>query len=499
MTVNRKEMGDWQTPLCFAELCCNTIRNRFGFVPSYVLEPTCGQGNFIEAALQEFPDASILGLEINPNYVSECSDRFAGHTNIEIRRADYLRDGSVLGIPKKEATLILGNPPWVTNSELSSLDSANLPSKHNFKGLRGIDAMTGESNFDICEWIILHSLEICYGGDDMLAMLCKTSVARNICIFLAKSHQGVGCTILNFDSKKVFGISAAACLLICDFRQKLFSVAQGELQGDENLTTLVFNGKTLQEELPEHLKGLHGKSQLEWRQGVKHDCSLCMELKCLPNGLYNKLGEQVSVEEDKLYPYVKSSTSRRYVIDGSDMLIPMTQSRIAEDTSHLEISSPRLWNYLESHSDLFESRKSSIYKKAPKFAMFGVGDYSYSQYKVAVSGFYKDPIFSLTSGNRPIMFDDTCYFLAFNREGDAKVCCLLLNTDLIKEFYSKIAFLDSKRPFSKKVLAQLDFSKAIERITLEDLNATAESLNIGFRVSKSDLENFEHLVKKTLF
>ena len=46
--------------------------------------------------------------------------------------------------------LILGNPPWVTNSELSSLNSNNLPKKTNFKELNGLDAITGKGNFDIC-------------------------------------------------------------------------------------------------------------------------------------------------------------------------------------------------------------------------------------------------------------------------------------------------------------------------------------------------------------
>ena len=30
-------------------------------------------------------------------------------------------------------TLVIGNPPWVTNSELGSIDSKNLPNKSNLK------------------------------------------------------------------------------------------------------------------------------------------------------------------------------------------------------------------------------------------------------------------------------------------------------------------------------------------------------------------------------
>ena len=52
----------------------------------------------------------------------------------------------------------------------------------------------------------------------MLAMLCKTSTARRVCVQLQKAKHHASCVMRHFDSKAVFDISAAACLLICDFR-----------------------------------------------------------------------------------------------------------------------------------------------------------------------------------------------------------------------------------------------------------------------------------------
>ena len=46
-----------------------------------------------------------------------------------------------------EEILVIGNPPWVTNSKLSSLNSTNLPIKSNFKNHSGLDAMTGKGKF----------------------------------------------------------------------------------------------------------------------------------------------------------------------------------------------------------------------------------------------------------------------------------------------------------------------------------------------------------------
>lgn len=68
---------------------------------------------------------------------------------------------------------VIGNPPWVTNSELGQLGSQNLPEKTNFQGLRGFDARTGKSNFDIAEWMLMRLVEA-LPSEGVLAVLCKT-------------------------------------------------------------------------------------------------------------------------------------------------------------------------------------------------------------------------------------------------------------------------------------------------------------------------------------
>ena len=81
--------------------------------------------------------------------------------------------------PAKTRILVIGNPPWVTNSDLGQLGSNNLPTKTNFQGLRGFDARTGKSNFDISEWILVRLIEA-LPPDGAIAMLCKTMTARKV-------------------------------------------------------------------------------------------------------------------------------------------------------------------------------------------------------------------------------------------------------------------------------------------------------------------------------
>src|SRR5438105_329350 len=79
--------------------------------------------------------------------------------------------------------LVVGNPPWVTNAELGTLGSNNLPHKKNLKGLRGIEARTGGSNFDIAEYIWLKLIQELASEQPTIALLCKASVARNVLQF----------------------------------------------------------------------------------------------------------------------------------------------------------------------------------------------------------------------------------------------------------------------------------------------------------------------------
>ena len=63
------EFGDFQTPAALAREVCGVLARHLTS-PSSILEPTCGTGGLLLAALEGFPSARrALGLEINPDYV----------------------------------------------------------------------------------------------------------------------------------------------------------------------------------------------------------------------------------------------------------------------------------------------------------------------------------------------------------------------------------------------------------------------------------------------
>jgi hypothetical protein len=205
-------------------------------------------------------------------------------------------------------------------------------------------------------------------------------------------------------------------------------------------------------------KQLAGIERYRWRSGVKHDCSSIMELRQIGTGFQNGLGERVQLETQYLYPMLKSSdiakgsvqTTRRW------MLVP--QSSTGADTGVIEFNAPLVWAYLQRHAHLLDRRGSSIYRKRPRFSIFGVGDYSFAPWKVAISGFYKSLEFRVVGpiDERPTVFDDTVNFIPCETQNEAQLMAELLNSPVAAEFFRAFIFWDAKRPITVDLLRRLD-------------------------------------------
>lgn len=114
-TQCRAEFGDFQTPISLAREVCSLVA-RTGFRPASILEPTCGTGSFLKAALETFPDVRhVLGFEINPQYVTQSRHVLTSafpHTPIKVCQSDFfLTDWLEIIRELPEPILVIGNPP----------------------------------------------------------------------------------------------------------------------------------------------------------------------------------------------------------------------------------------------------------------------------------------------------------------------------------------------------------------------------------------------------
>lgn len=495
----KKEFGDYQTPYLFAETVCNLLRDKLDIKPKVIIEPTSGIGNFLNAALNVFKDVKkVIGIEINGEYCIKAKNDISDN-RVQLIHNNFFTYPLEQHIGE-ETTLFVGNPPWANNSELNF----NLPEKRNFKRLNGTDAITGASNFDICEYIILKLITRSIGKNVSIAMLCKTSVARNVLLELDRNDICVDAVkMYNFNSTKVFGISASACLLYVKMSTSNVKCRECDIYEMDNPE--VIQGKIIFQKgnlshFDKEVTDLEGISVIEWRQGVKHDCAGVMELNKKGDNCYeNKNKEDIELEDLLVFPLIKSSFFKEPVIkDNFRKYVIVTQKKAREETQYIENLAPKTWKYLCDRKEKFDSRKSSIYKGAPAFSMFGVGDYSYADYKVGISGFYKTPLFALLYNEKrveqPVMVDDTSYFLSFDNYSNAYTCMLLLNSPKVQDFLLSISFQDAKRPYTKKVLQRLDINKCIEKITFDELVETEKKLNLPNTITQEMYTAFSNYI-----
>ena len=525
MTLRQRvEFGDWQTPRALVEGVLDTLQREDGRRPACIVEPTCGRGAFLCAAAERWPKARLRGYDINPEYVEAAAAALPRTAKVQVAdffSVDWEKE--LRRLP--EPLLVIGNPPWVTSAALGAIGACNLPRKQNFKKLNGLDARTGKSNFDVSEWMLLRLLAALQGRDATVAMLCKASVARRVIEFAASQSLHVSpIGLWRIDAEAHFSAAVDALLFACRTQRaeaaalasqakRAGAAERGSHKRRAEAVPLERNTKragaawfatgatrAAPASLERHMElagaagewpvfarldaaaaeasigivdgvlasdvrafretqHLAGVCRPEWRSGVKHDCAAVMELSGRNGELVNGFGEVVEIEEALIYPLLKSSdlangrTARKHVI--------VPQTVLGQDTAALRSTAPRAWRYLTKHRAMLDARKSSIYRGQPPFALFGVGDYTFAPWKVAISGLYKRLEFCLVgpADGRPTLVDDTCYFLPFQRAAEARTALRALCSELAHAFFEARIFWDAKRPISKALLQSLDLGK----------------------------------------
>jgi hypothetical protein len=509
----RRELGDFQTPSALVTQILQFL-GPIGERWPRVLEPTCGNGQFIQGVLtQRSLPREIQAIEIQQSHwqaaqvliaATGAADVHVELTCADVFSIDLARD---LRWSTPGPLLVIGNPPWVTNSELGRLASPHRPPRRNVKDLPGLEARTGSANFDVAEAVWLKLIFELADQAPTIALLCKTSVARNVVQFLRRGSLPIAsASIRRIDAARWFHAAVDACL---------FCVTIG--RSDPGLRVPVFG--SLDAERPETIMGIvggklvadcdahahwsfaDGTCPLTWRQGLKHDAAAVMELHrpgrtregeppgeprsvqagpgprppTIGAGRHsrdrdtshwrNKDNEIVDVESEFVYPLVKGADLTRPPGSAIERAVVVTQQRIGQDTTSLAHEAPRLWRYLAAHEAWFKKRRSSIYRGQPPFAIFGIGPYSFAPFKLAIAGFHRSPVFRVLgpAQGRPVMLDDTCYFLPCSTAEEAAVLGAICNDPIALGLIATITLREAKRPVTKALLQRLDLAAIVER------------------------------------
>ena len=503
--IQSREYGDFQTNLGLTKDIITYIltkNNNFEFL----IEPTCGKGNFILSSLNNIKTLKkVVGIEINETYFwitkLKILNYFLDNPKQPKPEIDIFNSSIFNYNLSKLAeetnnfkTLLIGNPPWVTNTELSILNSTNIPIKNNKKKNSGLDAITGKGNFDIGESILNLIFEKFQYHIGCFAFLIKNSVIKNIIYEQKRTNYKLEkLEKLIIDTKKEFDASVDSTLFFGSIgNSERYNCKEFNFYSKRFFKTFGWYKNKFVSSIEDYESAslIEGKSSLEWRSGIKHDCSSVMELTKFNGHYKNNLDEVVIIEENLLYGFLKSSDLKKNKVNSYRKLTIITQKKTGDETSYIKELYPLTYKYLASHSDLLQKRKSSVYKDKPQFSIFGVGEYSFSKYKVAISGLYKTSHFTLINPNesKSIILDDTCYFIGFENLKMAEIAHFILNSELVQNFLKAIIFFDSKRAINKDVLMRIDIYKVFKLSSYELASKNIQNLNFN------DWKCFEELV-----
>jgi hypothetical protein len=468
----KKEFGDFQTPLSLARRVAALIKQDVSHVGT-IVEPTCGVGAFLQATAELFGKSpNYWGFDVNADYVKAAGAALAqiGPPATTVQQRDfYTVNWQEFLCEQSGPLLIIGNLPWITNAGMGVIGGSNLPEKSNFQGHGGFAAKTGKANFDISEWMLMRLLEALQGTRAAIAMLCKTATARKVLRHAWLNGLDAGPSSLHLiDAAAEFGVSVDACLLYTHTgigATESTATVYRTLSFDEPLQTFgLFAGEVVSDiDAFRALRDLDGLEYRKWRSGVKHDAAKVMEFTRDNGSFVNGLGERCELEDDYIFPLLKSSDLANGRLRPTRFVL-LTQRRVTDPTDEIKRSAPKTWRYLLDHAKQLDKRGSSIYIKRARFAVFGVGDYSFAPAKVAISGLYKNLQFQAvgSAGGKPIMVDDTCYFIPCDSKSEAEFFANLLNSETAQRFISALVFTDAKRPVTIDVLKRIDLKKLAE-------------------------------------
>ena len=473
----RKDLGDFQTPPGLVAQVLAALGPTIGGRFPRVLEPTCGRGHFLAGLLgRPDPPREIRGFEIQPAYAEAARSVAAAHPGVRlvVEAADAFRVDFGRDVPWVEPgpLLVVGNLPWVTAAGLGASGGLNGPGRSNVRRLRGIDAMTGESNFDISEALWLKLIRELAPERPTIALLCKSAVARAVLRGIEAADLPVtSATLWRVDAHRWFGASVDACLFRVEVGpgpKATEAPVYAHLAAAGPESSLGLGRGALIADVDAHRRSAFadGSCPIAWRQGIKHDAADVMELAHGPDGRpRNKRGEVVDVEDEYVYPLLKGADLAGPARPRPRRSVLVPQRRLGEDTRDLARTAPRLWAYLVAHAADFERRKSSIYRGRPPFALFGVGDYSFAPFKVAISGLHKSPRFRAIGPirGRPAMLDDTGYSLPCRSAEQAATLAAALNGPESLDLLRGLVFRDAKRPITKAVLRRVDIEALLAR------------------------------------
>lgn len=537
----RLALGEYYTPRGVADLAVETL-DVDDFESETFLDPGCGSGVFLSACIdakqsalkdQLNPDAlldvitgTVYGIDLNPVAVKSAKLSYLLSvlpllTAADVDRAElpvFLTDALELTrddtIGYRGESLdptvdhLVGNPPWITWGNLSeSVRNAwreTYVDQLDLLPHRGIETRLGHGNDDISVPFVLVCVHqyLDEGGD--ASFVLKRSVTKGPAGRLFRA-QRVGSRPLavrhvhDFNSLHPFGdsVDVYSAIYTLDADTDPQSPIATDSWTVEDTTPEFSSVETMEKTLEREETGLVpvddedsasswirsdaenralGECEHEIRHGVKDDAK----------AVYSIDASQLDqLEHDHIYPYLRSKHVVKYGLFGHDRhLVPLEKAN-QDNERELSGNCPQTYDYLDSNRATLDNRSSSWLDNGAFYNVFGLGEYTWSEYKVVWCRLGFKPHFAVVStvddeslGEKTVVPGDHCMFISTDERYEAHFLCGLLNSSPYQQSLDGIAS-QGKSSLSKTVVSRLElpqYRETAEQEGLAELSMTAHSI-----------------------
>lgn len=520
----RLQLGEYYTPRGVAELAIDEISSEQIISDSF-LDPGCGSGVFnavcVTQKIQQMKDdyspdkiisnitSTVYGIDLNPVAVKstklayllallpvlEESDTDSVELPVFLTDALKLTREDTITFQNEPLDLtvdhLVGNPPWITWGRLSDNVKEQWKSQYvdklNLSPHEGVDSRLGHANDDISIpyiWVCIHHY---LTSDGTASFVLKRDIMKGPAGKLLRTLDVGGrplamTHIHDFNKLQPFGDQVGANTAIYTFR--------ANQQGDFPIPTKSWTNsdtnasfdnikdlqKTLKAESTEIIpleeddstsawirkdaeRGALGECDHNIRHGVKDDAQ----------AVYSIDRSQLSSLETRfIYPYIKSKHVVKYGLFGHELhLVPIDKAN-EDNKDELRDRYPKTYDYLSNHREQLENRSSTWLKDGTFYNIFGLGEYTWAEYKIAWCRLGFKPNFTVISetedpdlGDKMVVPGDHYMFIGTESKYEAHFLCALLNSSLYQRSLKDVAS-EGKASLSKTVVSQLELPEWTE-------------------------------------
>ncbi|MHA1928519.1 MAG: Eco57I restriction-modification methylase domain-containing protein, partial [Candidatus Thorarchaeota archaeon] len=478
--------------------------------------------------------SSVIGIDINPiavisarfNYIMAVKDLILeenGNTiNIPVYFADSVQVSGInneIGSNKfltpllRNIDVLVGNPPWISwghlTDELRTKWKETHVGKYNLLQYSGKFARLGYSNDDISVPFIWVSMDKYLKKGGIAGFVLKRTLLKGSSGKLFRSMKitktgekireisvhsihdwgnfepfgkGIGAetstVVMQLDRPNKFPVEYTIWEPTSERDFTPHSSFQDIIQflkhRETGLTPLDDSHDAPWIDLDHNLSVL-GECSYDIRHGAKDDLKSVFEIS------QSKIKE---IEPDFIYPYLKSKDIVRWgTLSYSYRIIPQKKSGETNEI-FLQNNLPMTYKYLVANRQALEKRKSTWLKTGPFYSVFGVGNYTWSKYKVAWCRLGFRPEFCVIStendsilGEKSLIPGDHFMFIPFDNKEEAHAICALLNSTPYIETLGGISH-KSKSALSKKVVSSLSLPK------FSDIESGKELANLSLQAHR---------------